>query len=77
MQTCLCDRKDLESSFHHCGGPVQLVQACLSVRMELESSFDHCGGLLRLVPACLNAGKRSEAAVLTSVEELLSTCRPV
>ena len=56
---------------------MQLVQACLSVRMELESSFDHCGGLLRLVPACLNAGKRSEAAVLTSVEELLSTCRPV
>ena len=30
VQACLCARKDLENSFHHCGGPVKLVQACLS-----------------------------------------------
>ena len=35
-----------------------------------KSSFHHCGSPVRLVPACLNAGKRSETAVLTTVEEL-------
>ena len=25
MQTCLCDRKDLESSFHHCAVPVKPI----------------------------------------------------
>ena len=29
VQACLSVRKDLESSFHHCGGPVRLVQSCL------------------------------------------------
>ena len=28
VQDCLSVRKDLESSFHHCGGPVRLVQSC-------------------------------------------------
>ena len=31
VQTCLSAREDRESSFHHCGGPVRLVQACLCV----------------------------------------------
>ena len=31
VQACLCAREDRESSFHHCGGPVRLVQACLCV----------------------------------------------
>ena len=44
VQTCLCDRKDLESSFHHCAGPVMFVQACLCDRKDLESSFHHCVG---------------------------------
>ena len=43
VQASLRDKKDLESSFHHCGGPVRLEEACLSVRKELESSFHHCG----------------------------------
>ena len=30
VQACLCARKDLESGFHNCVGPVKLVQACLS-----------------------------------------------
>ena len=29
VQACLSVRKELEGSFHHCGGPVRLVQACL------------------------------------------------
>ena len=30
VQGCLGARKDLESSFHNCVGPVKLVQACFS-----------------------------------------------
>ena len=29
VQACLSAKKDQESSFHYCGGPVKLVQACL------------------------------------------------
>ena len=29
VQARLSFRKELQSSFHHCGGPVWLVQACL------------------------------------------------
>ena len=29
VQSCLSVRKELESSFHHCEGPVRLVQAGL------------------------------------------------
>ena len=29
VQACLSARKELESSLHHCGGPVRLVQAGL------------------------------------------------
>ena len=29
VQACLSARDVRESSFHHCGGPVRLVQACL------------------------------------------------
>ena len=30
VQACLIDREDRESSFHHCGSPLRLVQAGLS-----------------------------------------------
>ena len=62
-QACLCARKDLKSSFHHCAGPVKLMQACLCVRKQLESSFHHCGGTANLVQACL-------IAVFTTVQVL-------
>ena len=29
VKACLSARKDRESSFHHYGGPMMLVQACL------------------------------------------------
>ena len=50
-------RKDLKNGFHHCTGPVKLVQASLSVRKDLEISFHHCGGPVKLVQSCLSAGK--------------------
>ena len=28
-KACFSDSEDQESSFHHCGGPVRLVQACV------------------------------------------------
>ena len=50
VQACLGARKDLESSFHHCGGPVKLVQACLlSARKDPESSLHRCCGPVKLV----------------------------
>ena len=41
VHASLSARSSRESSVHHCGGPVKLVQACLSVRKELEFSFHH------------------------------------
>ena len=32
VQACLSAREDRESSFHHCGSPLRLVQACLNAR---------------------------------------------
>ena len=43
----LTARNDRESSFHHCGGPVELVQACLRAREDLEISFHHCVDLTK------------------------------
>ena len=43
VQACLFARKDLESSFHHCAGPVKLVKVCLRV------SFQRSAGAVKLV----------------------------
>ena len=48
VQAPLIDRKDRESTFHHCGGPVKLVQGCLSARNDGESRLHHCAGLVKL-----------------------------
>ena len=61
FSACLRARKDRESRFHHCGGPVKLVQACLSCRNVRESSFLHCGGLEKLMHACLSGRKNQES----------------
>ena len=29
VKACFSDNEDQESSFHHCGDPVRVVQACL------------------------------------------------
>ena len=51
-----------ETSFHHCGGPVKLVEAWLCARRHLESSFHHCGGSVKLVQACLCARKARKSS---------------
>ena len=39
VQACLSVRKDLESSFHRCGGPVRIVQACLNAGKFWKAVF--------------------------------------
>ena len=48
VHACFSVRRDLESSVHHCGGPVELVQASLGVSKNLECIFHHPGGILQL-----------------------------
>ena len=55
VQSSLSARNVLESCFHHCGGPVNLVHACLSTTKQLENSFHHCGGSVMLLQGCLCA----------------------
>ena len=52
------------------------VEAYLIARDDRESSFHRCGGRVSQVQACLCA-RNSDKVVLTSKEELCSTCRPV
>ena len=54
--------KDLESIFHHCGGPVKLVHSCFSARKDLESGFHRCGGPVKLKLACFSARKDPESS---------------
>ena len=37
VQVCLCASSDQEGSFHHCGGPVKLVQACLGAETHFNA----------------------------------------
>ena len=39
MEAWLCTKRHLESSFHHCGGPVKNVEACLSAGSIEKSGF--------------------------------------
>ena len=48
VHACFSVRRDLESSVHHCGGPVEVVQASLGVSKNLECIFHHPGGILQL-----------------------------
>ena len=59
-------RNDLESSFHHYGGPVKLVHANLAVRKGIQNSFYKYGGFAKLMHACLS--RSTLKAVFTTVE---------
>ena len=62
LQTCLCDRKDLESSFHHCAGPVKPVSASLSAGNVCSCRL-HCReGVVKQVQACLSTKKDRESS---------------
>ena len=43
----------IESSFHHCAGPVKLVQTSLGDMKDMERIFHRCGSLAKLVQASL------------------------
>ena len=62
VQARLSARKDRESSFHHCGGPVKLVQACLCAENTLQRPFNRRGGAVKHVQACLSASKGGESS---------------
>ena len=57
MDPCLCAKRHIESSFHQCGGAVELVHASLNVQRDPESSFHHCGGVVKLLHGIFSAGK--------------------
>ena len=65
----MCQERSRKGSFHHCAGPVKLVQACISVRKDLESSYHHSGSLVRLVKSVYEPEKTYKA-VFTTVEAL-------
>ena len=52
VQACLRAREYRESSFHHCGGTVSLVQACLC---EGKTRFNHRGSAVKHVEASVSA----------------------
>ena len=76
VETCLSAREDRESSFHHCGYAVKLVQACfvqerrdkavLTTEQELGRSFRPV-----YLPEKINK------AVFTTVDALSGLCKPV
>ena len=74
--TWLSTRRHRESSFHHCGGPVKLVEAWLCARRHLETSFHHCCGSVKLGKPIYVPGK-IERAVFTTVVVLSSSRRHV
>ena len=57
VQASLSVRKDLESSFHHCGSPVKLVQAFVCA----EKTYDLRVGAVKHVQACLSFRKDLES----------------
>ena len=59
VQDGLSARKDLESSFHHCGSPMKLVQACLNAG---KVCFKRRGSAMKHVQACLSARKDLESS---------------
>ena len=69
VEAWLFARRNLQSSFHHCGGSKKLMQACLCARKARERCLHHCGGPVKHMEACLSAGD-IEKAVFTIAEVL-------
>ena len=62
VQACLSARKDVESSFHHCGGPVKLVQASLCAENTLQRRFKNRGGAFKHLQSWLSTSKHVESS---------------
>ena len=61
VQICLSASKDRDSSFHHYGGPVKLVQAFFCAENTLQRRFNRQGGGVKQVQVCLSASKEGES----------------
>ena len=61
VQACLSAREDRESSFHHCGGSVRLVQTRLCAGKTWQSSFNLQGGAIKHVEACVSIREDRES----------------
>ena len=57
MQACLSASKEGESIFHHCGGPVKVVQTSLCTGNTLQCRFNRSVRAVKDVQACLSASK--------------------
>ena len=62
VEDCLSAREDRESSFHHCGGSVRLVQTRLCAGKTCQSRFNLQGGAVKHVEACLSAREDPESS---------------
>ena len=62
LQASLGLRKDVEGSFHHCGGPVMLVQASLNAGKVSKGCFNSRAGAMKYVQACLSARKDRQSS---------------
>ena len=49
-EVCLCASTDQESDFHHCGGPVKLVQPSLCEERILQRRFNRRGAVKHVWP---------------------------
>ena len=59
MEVCLGVSADQESSFHHCGSPVNIVQASLCAENTLQR---RPGSAVKHVQACLSVSKDRESS---------------
>ena len=73
---CLSAKKDGESSFLHCGGPVKLVQTCLCAGNNIQRRFHRRGSAVEHVQASLSASKDqgSSSLLCGSPVKLVQTC---
>ena len=62
VQSCLSASDDRESSFHHCRGPVRLVQDCSGERKSSKRRFNLRGGAVEHLQACLSAREDRESS---------------
>ena len=62
LQACLSANKDSENSFHHSGGPLQMVQTCLCAGATLHRRLHRRGVAVKHVQACLSARNNGESS---------------
>ena len=62
VQAYLSASEERESSFHHSGGTVGLVQACSYAGKTCQSRFNLRGGVVKHMQACLSAREDRESS---------------